>query len=226
MLQEFASNLWVADQTLRFLGVEVGSRMSVIRLGSGELFVHSPIRPVSGLYDEVAALGTVRWLVAPNCMHHLSIGDWAKQFPDAEVLIAPGLEKKRADLADEAQLSVDRAAAWKPEIEAAFLEGLPMFNEFVFFHEPTRTLVITDIAFNFGDESPWLTRQFIRMTGQLGALAPTLVEKLMIRDRKAYRASLDRVLEWPFERVVVSHGTNLEKGGRRALARGYAWLEA
>jgi len=33
--------------------------------------------------------------------------------------------------------------------------------------------------------------------------------------------SLDiRILEWPFERIVVAHGQAFEKGGREELARG------
>jgi hypothetical protein len=35
---------------------------------------------------------------------------------------------------------------------------------------------------------------------------------------------LERILEWPFERVVVAHGEVSETGGREELVRGYSWL--
>jgi hypothetical protein len=46
----------------------------------------------------------------------------------------------------------------------------------------------------------------------------------LVRDRVAFRQSLKRILEWPFERIVVAHGEVSEKGGRDELVRGYAWL--
>jgi hypothetical protein len=46
----------------------------------------------------------------------------------------------------------------------------------------------------------------------------------MVKDRAALRASVDTVLSWDFERVVVCHGEVLEHGGREALRSGFAWL--
>ena len=39
----------------------------------------------------------------------------------------------------------------------------------------------------------------------------------MMRDRVAARASLQRVLQWDFDRVIVTHGEILEHGGRQAM---------
>jgi hypothetical protein len=46
----------------------------------------------------------------------------------------------------------------------------------------------------------------------------------LIRDRAAARGSLERILEWDFERVILTHGEVLERGGPAALRAGYAWL--
>jgi hypothetical protein len=35
---------------------------------------------------------------------------------------------------------------------------------------------------------------------------------------------LERILEWPFDRVVVAHGEVSDKGGHEELVRGYSWL--
>ena len=63
-----------------------------------------------------------------------------------------------------------------------------------------------------------------RLGGTYEQLAPSLLERLLVRDRKAFRHSLERILEWPFERVVIAHGEVCEKGGREQLVRGYSWL--
>ena len=222
-LEALAPELWTATQDLRFLGLEVGARMTVVRLGSGDLFLHSPITPEPALVDEVKKLGAVRWLCAPNRFHHLFIAKWRDPFPDARMLVPEGLEKKRPDLAD-AQVLGPGAASPVPELEVEAVQGLPIFNELAWFHPASATLILTDLAFHSGPEMPALTRLAFRALGRPQGLGPTLLERVGTRDRAALRGSLERVLAWPFRRVVVSHGRPLEDGGREALQRGYGWL--
>lgn len=42
-MQSLATDLWVDQQPLRFVGVEIGTRMTLIRLPTGGLWIHSPI---------------------------------------------------------------------------------------------------------------------------------------------------------------------------------------
>ncbi len=225
MLRALDEGIWVAEQPLRFLGIEVGARMTLIRLADGRLLVHSPIRPAPERLAAVRALGEVAALVAPNRFHHLFVADWLAACPGARLFLAPGLDAKRGDLAANAGILSDEPdPLWQGQLEQVVVRGLPMVNEVVFFHRASATLVATDLAFHLGAEAPSATRLFIRLTGRFGELAPTLVERLLTRDRAAFRASLERILAWPFERVIVAHGTILERDGRRALARGYDWL--
>ena len=224
MLRELATDLWVTERPLRFVGIEVGCRMTVVRLAGRRLVVHSPVAPDPELVAEVGELGSVDWLVAPNRFHHLWVEPWSREFPEAAVLVAPGLEEKRPDLSVSAVLRNGAPAEWTGELELLPIEGAPMVNEVVLFHRPTSTLVVADLAFHIGPSSPWPTRLLFRLAGRPGELAPTAAEKLLVRDRPAFRASLERVLSWPIERVIVAHGDVLEKGGGPALARGYDWL--
>lgn len=223
-MRQLDHGLWVADQPLRFAGVEVGARMTVVRLPGSDLLLHSPIRPTADLVREVAALGSVSALVAPNRFHHLFAAAWLDGRPGAQLFVAPGLDSKQPDLPRSGVLSDEPDPLWKGALEQVVLRGIPVTNEVVFFHRASRTLIATDLAFHIGAESPASTRWVFRLSGTYGRLAPTPLERLLIRDREAFRASLRRVLEWPFERVIVAHGTVLEADGRRALAEGYAWL--
>jgi hypothetical protein len=45
-----------------------------------------------------------------------------------------------------------------------------------------------------------------------------------MRDRKACRASADRILAWDFERITVTHGEVVERGGREAFRSGFSFL--
>ena len=82
-MKQIDSNLWVAESPLRFAGLEVGARMTVVRLPDSKLLIHSPIAVTDELLKEVSALGPVSYLVAPNRLHHLCIESWQKAFPEA-----------------------------------------------------------------------------------------------------------------------------------------------
>lgn len=223
-MRQLDSDVWYADAPLRFLGLEVGARMTVVRLPGSELLLHSPIEATDELVREVEALGRVRSLVAPNRLHHLYVESWQRACPDAELFVAPGLEEKRSDLKITGVLRDAPEAGWAETIDQVVVRGFPFANEVVFFHRPSRTLIATDLAFNVGASSPPLTRFFFKLSRAYGRLTPTLVERLLIRDPASFRQSLERILQWPFERVIVAHGEVSESGGREELVRGYDWI--
>lgn len=223
-MKQLHADLWVAEAPLRFLGLEVGARMTVVRLPDGRLLLHSPIAAAPALLDAVTALGPVAYIVAPNRFHHLFVGDWQRACPEASTYVAPGLDAKRADLTIAGVLSSDPEPGWKDVMEQIFVEGFPLVNEVVFFHPPSATLIATDLAFNIGRSSPPLTRVAFRIFGSYRALGPTVLERVFVRDRAAFRRSLEHVLAWPFRRVVVAHGEVREEGGREELVRGYSWI--
>ncbi len=223
-MQQLHSDLWVTGSPLRFLGLEIGTRMTVVRLPGTELLLHSPIAATPDLVREIAALGPVSYIVAPNRRHHRFVGEWQQVYPNASLYVAPGLETKRADLTIAGVLRDEPEPGWKDSLDQVLLGGFPIANEVVFFHPPSATLIATDLAFNYGSSSPPMTRLAFRLAGTYGRLSPTLLERILVRDRAAFRQSLERILEWPFERVVVAHGEVSETGGREELVRGYSWL--
>jgi hypothetical protein len=198
--------------------------MTIVRLPGPKLLLHSPIAATADLVREVKALGPVAYLIAPNRLHHLFVGEWQQACPDASTFVAPGLDTKRADLAITGVLADEPEPGWKGALDQVLLAGCPFANELVFFHRPSATLIATDLAFNIGPSYPPLTRLAFRLGGSYGRLSPTLLERLLVRDRAAFRQSLERILAWPFERVVVAHGEVSEKGGREDLFRSYSWV--
>jgi hypothetical protein len=223
-LRELAGDLWIAEQPLRFFGLEIGARMTVVRLPGGRLFVHSPIDPTAELRSEVERLGAPAFLVAPNRFHHLYVGRWGAAYPAARVHLAPGVLAKRPDLAGGEELGDAAPKEWSDELDQVFMAGFPLANEVVFFHRASATLIAADLAFHVDARSARGTRLAFRLAGAYGRLSVTPLERLGVRDRAAYRRSLDRVLAWPIARVVVAHGSVVEGDGRAALASAHAWL--
>jgi hypothetical protein len=223
MLRSIDRDLWVAEQPLNFYGLSVGARMTVVRRANGGLLVHSPITPSAELRAQVDALGPVELLVAPNRWHHLFIGAWMAAYPQARAFAAPGLERKRRDVAFHGVVD-DAPGPWAPDVEHACWRGSPVMGEVVFLHRASRTLVLTDAAHNFASGRPWWTRTVFRALGGYGGFKTIASDRWLTKDRGASRASLERILAWDFDRVIVSHGDVLESGGRDALRTAYAWL--
>jgi hypothetical protein len=43
MLDRIADDVWTTERSQRFWGIETGTRMTVVRLGGGGLFIHCPV---------------------------------------------------------------------------------------------------------------------------------------------------------------------------------------
>jgi hypothetical protein len=224
MLRPVVEDIYALEVPFRMGGLELGGRMTVIRLPGGGLWIHSPVRLEAAVRAAVEALGPVRFLVAPNLMHHIHMKDWAAAYPEARVMALPGLRRKQPELRIDVELGDTPDAGYGEVITQHRVGGIPRVEEFVFLHRPSRTLLVTDLAFHIRESSSWLTRTYLRLCGTYGKLAPTILFKSLVKDRAALRASLNTVLSLEFDRVVVCHGEVLESGGREALRSGFAWL--
>ena len=147
-LTALAPNLWVATRPLPLIVGDIGTRMTVIRLVDGSLFLHSPVKLDAETRAALDAIGPVRAVVAPSRVHHFYVGEYGAAYPQATLYAAPGLEKKRADVRFGAVLDDEPPPAWAGQIDQHVFRGTPIMNEVVFFHAPTRTLLLTDLAFN------------------------------------------------------------------------------
>jgi hypothetical protein len=224
-LRALDRNLWAADAPLVVRGLELGTRTTLARLAEGGLLVHSPGPLAGGLRAEVEKLGPVRAIVAPNQLHHLFLADWAAAFPGARLFGAPGVAAKQPGLRFEAELGDVPPPLWAADLDQHLVRGAPSMNEVAFLHRATRTLLLADLAFNVRRSDSLFTRAFMRLNGAWGRFGPSrLMRHVVTRDRDALRASLERILAWDFDRVVVTHGDVLESGGREALRAGFAWL--
>jgi hypothetical protein len=198
--------------------------MTVIRLGGGDLLLHSPVSLDPALREALGRIGRVRWVVGPSKVHHLFLGDYLRAYPSAELCGAPGLAEKRPDLRFQTVLSAEPVAAWEGRVWHHLFAGAPAVNEVVFLHRPSRTLLLTDLAFNVQPGPRNRARVFHWLVGATGRFGPHRILRAAIRDRAAARRSLATILAWDFDRVVVTHGDVLEHGGREALRAGFAFL--
>lgn len=219
-----APDIWVDFEPVRVVGTKLSATMTVLRLADGCLLVHSPVALTSERRIAVERLGHVKHLYAPNLYHHLWLAEWAAAFPEARVHAPAALRKKRPDL------RVDRVHGDAPD--AAFAELIDevqvhgcRLEEAVLFFRPAQILIVADLVHNVGRPTDRWTEIFTRASGFYDRVALSRVLRwTQFSHRAAARASLDQLLQLPFEGLVVGHGTPLSHGGRQALEEAYRWL--
>lgn len=222
MLRQLDDALWVEDHDFSLLGANIGTRTSIVRLSDGGLFLHAPGPTRPGMADEIDRLGEVRFLVAPNDFHHLYIADHAKHWPAARMYGAPGLSAKRKDLNFAGELGEQPEAAWARDLDQIWIGGAPRVNEIAFLHRVSRTLLLVDLVFNVTPSNLFMGLM-MRINGSMG-LGTSRLMRFMLKDLRATRVSVEKIFEWDFDRVIMSHGEVVERDGREALRESFGWL--
>ncbi len=229
MLKEFDREIWTADgPDVSVAGFHYPTRMAVIRLSDGGLFIWSPIELSDSLRADVDAIGQVRHIVAPNSLHHLFLPEWKRAYPDAKVYAPPGLRKKREDIVFDADLESVPSPDWIEEIEQVLMHGNLITTEVVFFHIKSGTVLFTDLLQQIPADRNSGWRAMVAKLDLMVGPEPSVPRKFRVAftNRRAARKSLDYILAWPAEKVLIAHGTPIEEDARAYLRRAFGWLTA
>ncbi|WP_108819063.1 DUF4336 domain-containing protein [Pseudovibrio sp. Alg231-02] len=228
-LYSFAPEIWLASGPVitAALGFRYSTRMAVIRLQNGELFIWSPIALSDKLKDQIDALGPVRHIIAPNHLHDSFLAEWATAYPQAQLHAAPGLAEKRPDLSFSSTLSNTPQADWQTEITQSVVGGNSITTEVVFFHKASRTTLFTDLLQQFpkGWFRGW--RALVARLDLMTEPTPSVPRKfrLAFRDKTTARKALKKILGWPTKAVVVAHGDPVTTDGAAYLDQAFRWLK-
>lgn len=219
-----ADDLWVAEHPLRAMGMELGRRMTVVRLRSGRLWLHSVARLTPEVHDWLDGLGRVAFVVSPSLTHNRWMEEYAAAFPDAALVASPGLARKRPDLAFSRTLGESADPEWSAELDQAVFPVRGDYREVVFLHRASRTLILTDLCFQIPAGRGLLTSALARAFGYHERFAVSRLLRVTLADRAGARTALERILTWDFDRVIIGHGRILESGGKLAVENAFAWL--
>ena len=213
--------IWTLDRAVWFSGVRLRARTTVVRLDGGSLLIHSPSPPTEALAAELRALGPVRWLVVPNCFHHLGTPAAAAHFPDAQVVGPASALGRNNALRIHVEIHGAEFGEQVPEFEALPLQGVPFLDETVLYHRPTQTLLGADIVLGASAEDHWSWRWAARITGCYARVRVPPDVRKKIPDKAAASRSLQAMLERPAQRLIVAHAAVIEADCRDRLAQ--AW---
>lgn len=219
MLSEVGAGIWEAVQPLRVAGFELGHRMTVVRLATGDLAVHSPIAYSTAVARDVQALGPVKWIIAPNAMHDLYLREWMNGFTTATLLHSPALKVKSFDSRRTQPLGREPLDGLQP----IPIDGMPRLQEFVFHHPASNRLIVADLVFNL-PPGRGLQKWLQKASGIYERLGPSKFFKTYISHNEAFARSIQEILALKVERLIVGHGSNVSSGAHEHLTRAFSWL--
>ena len=226
-LTEYVSgNIWLLEYPVRFGGMDLFGRTTIIRLENGDLIVHDPCKIDDSTKAKIDEIGIVKYIIAPGSYHHFFVADFQKKYPNAETFLCPGLERKRPDIKFEWVLGNKPDHRWEDDIDQVLVQGTKHIWEVAFFHKSSRTLILVDLLENIGDdyrhEAGLLLRFWWKGIFRMWNNPKAAPEYQMgWGNREIVKISLNKILSWDARRVIISHGENIEEHVRETLAR--AW---
>lgn len=209
---------------LPFLHFPFTTRMTVVKFRSGGLWLHSPTALTPALADTLPKLGPIAHLVSPNLLHYAHIKEWKDHFPNAVAWASPGVLKRaqargiavRFDRELDAREIPDE---WRNDLRQAVIPG-SLLDEFVFFHDASKTLIVTDTIQNF--ELDKIRQPYRALVWAARAYAPRGQAPIDLRStfffkRKQIRGVVQEMLSWQPQRIILSHGKCIDHDARKAL---------
>ena len=218
-LYEYLKNIiWIKEYPVHFAGTRFNSRMTIVRLSNGNIFIHSPCEIDDRTRNAIEALGKVECIVAPGSYHYLHVASAQRAFPEAETFICPGIERKDPAIEFDWLLGDRPDRRWEADFEQVLVRGNKFIWEVAFYHKISRTLILVDLIENITDATEdvnWTLKLWWKAVFHMWSNPKPAPEyQLGWKDKKAASRSLQKILNWDFERIIISHGDLIEKNAR------------
>ena len=236
-LKPVDEGVWIVDGPIVKMAmygthIPFTTRMTVVRLGSGGLWCHSPTELTPALQAEIDRLGPVEHLVSPNKIHYAHIQSWAEAYPHAIAWASPGVRERAASqhipVTFQADLGDTPPPQWATEINQTIVRGSRFLDEVVFFHRQSQTLILTDLIENF--EPAKVAKSFRWVIRLIGIADPDGKTPLDLRltfwgNKAQARQGYEQMLAWAPEKIILAHGRWYPENGVAELKRAFQWLQ-
>lgn len=224
-LHKLDAGIWVLEGSpVSFFSFPYQIRSTIIDLGHGALLVHSPVQlGAARLMSDLP--GQVKYLVSPNKLHSLFLDEWIQAFPEAKLYAAPGLKARFPSMPVYKTLSDEPEEAWRTTLKQKLVRGSWFMSEAVFFHKPSRTLILGDLIENHDPDKLGRLHRLLARANAIVAPAGTTARifRWTFFRRKRVRDDLAEIRGWNAKRVVVNHGPIVETGAADFLRNAFKW---
>ena len=227
-MKPISDDIWIIDgEEVSWYGMPYTTRTTVVKLKTGELWIHSPGKTSEELLKEIEGHGPVGYLVSPNKIHHLFLTEWKNKYPAASLYASPGLREKRRDVEFDKDLGDFPEKEWSDEVDQIIFKGSSAMEEIVFFHKNSKTLILTDLIENFHpDHFSGYKKVIARVTGIVSPKGKTPLDWRMtfMLGKKEARSCLEKMISWHPSNIIISHGECIFEGAEEFLKKSFRWL--
>ncbi|KAK9360503.1 hypothetical protein V1504DRAFT_454363 [Lipomyces starkeyi] len=214
--------------------VKLGARETIIKAqftsGPGA-FIISPL-PFSA--DSDTALGglPVKYILAPNAVHHMAIKEWKELYPDAKVVGCRGLGRKKANegvvvdievaefdkILNTKELGMDDIAE-EEDFKFICFSG-HRNRELATYHGKSKVLVVADLILNLPSKDQYSVTKSNGIVGTImgmlsvEATLQPYVTGFLFKDKEAMKKGINALYTLGFEKIVMCHGNIIEIDAR------------
>ena len=212
-----AENLWLLPFPLKLFGADLRRNVTLIRLRSGKFVIHSTAPFSAEDVADICSHGTPGWILDGILRHDTFAADGRRSFPDIPYLAPEGFARLTGI---PTQLIIPPPPEWDGELLALEIQGAPQARDTALLHVPSRTLILTELLFNFSLREPLWTRLLLNLgVGRHFSPGVSRPVRAGVEDKAAFEQSLEEILAWDFDRIVVGHGDPIPTGGKGALRK-------
>ena len=228
-LQAFAQNVSIIDgMPVRDFGVMFTTRMTVVKLSDGSLWVNSPVSVPFDTLKRITESGPVRYLVAATPRHVWRLEGWHTLFPEAQLWTprTTPFTLKKGHLPFTGILGDEPPQGWANDLDQLAFKGNPLIEEVLFFHRESRTVILDDlIQINPIVKGKILRNALFKLAGVASPHGGVALDiRLSFTNRNLARRSLKKLLSWDFDKLIIAHGICIEKDAKPFVERAFRWL--
>jgi hypothetical protein len=228
-LSAFAENIWIVDgPNVRDMGIMFTTRMAIVKLSDGSLWLNSPVSVPFDALKQVTELGPVRYLIAATPRHVWRLAAWHTMLPAAQLWTprTTPFTLKKGHLRIAGTLGDVPPQGWADDFDQLALKGNPLIEEVFFFHKQSRTVILDDLI----QIHPMVKGKPLRNSlFRLACVASPhggvpLDIRLSFTNRDLARRSFEKLLSWDFDKLVIAHGPCVERDAKTFVERAFRWL--
>ena len=133
---------------VRDMGLMFTTRMTVVKLRGGSLWVNSPVSVSSDTLKRITELGPVRHLLAATPRHVWRLAAWHNLISRSRAMDSADYptDSEKSAAARPRILADNPPQCWAADFDQVAFKGNPLIEEVVFFHKGSRTVILGDLV--------------------------------------------------------------------------------
>ncbi|OBZ77221.1 hypothetical protein A0H81_02591 [Grifola frondosa] len=223
-IREVAKDVWTFSFPFaRFGLIPVGGRSTAVKLKNGDVWVLASTPLNEETKNKLGELGPVKWIIGADAVHHLYLGEFKKQYPDAKLIaVDEAIAKKTKE-----DLKFDGVNDAGTQIQHCYFSGFKN-KDVAFFHPASKSVIEADLLFNLpATEQYSMTKSsgYFPASSNLNPYSwfhKRFAWSLGV-DKEAMKRDVKTVAGWNFERIIPCHGDVIEKNANTAWREAYKW---